>query len=211
MLKSISIYTVQNNLGEIKYNLKLGDLIVSTASIPNVTSTCANIKDIQNSRTECKIIYDYSGCYDDPSNAIVVSYNFGFQAKKSFSFDINSNKTEIFINDPVNISSRSIEGNIVKSVKCEMIITSKYVNPATIEKVTINWGKNKSPIIAENLNIEITGKGKHYINFEIVQDLDKTKYNMRNQSMLSGTILYRGVSMQTYTSNFSFLKVITNW
>lgn len=211
MLKSISIYTIQNNLGEITYSLKLGDYMVSTAANPKVTSTCAKITDIQSGRTECKIIYDYSGCYDDPSNAVVVSYNFGSQAKKSFSIDINANKTEIFTNDAVNISSMTSDENTITSAKCSMTVTSKYDNPATIEKITINWGKDNPPIIVENLSIQVSGKGKHDIIFGIAQALDKSKYNTKNQSMISGTILYSSSSGQKFTSNFSFLNVTANW
>jgi len=211
MLKSILIYTIQNKLGEITYSLKLGDVVLTTASSPKVTSNCAKITDLQTGKTECKILYDYSGCYDDPSNSVVVSYSFGQQAKKSFSIDINSNKTEIFTNDAVNISPVTTDGNTVTSAKCSMTINSKYDNPATIEKITINWGNDNAPVIAENLNIEISGKGKHDINFLIAQALDKAKYNTKNQSMVSGTILYHSTSGQKFTNNFSFLNVTANW
>ncbi len=211
MLKSISIYTIENKLGEITYSLKLGDYIMTTAMSPKVTSNCAKITDIQAGKSECKILYDYSGCYDDPSNAVIVAYNFGPQAKKSFNIDINANKTEIFTNDAVNISSTTTDGNTITSAKCTMTITSKYDNPATIEKITINWGRDNAPIIIDNLNILISGKGKHDITFGIAQPLDKEKYNVKNQSMLSGTILYHSASGQKFTSNFSFLNVTTNW
>lgn len=201
MLKAITINTIENNLGQIKYNLKIGDKVITSAQKPRVTSNCATITDISNAADEWTIKYDYSGCYDNPANAVVVAYQFGGNVKKSFNIDVNADKAEVFVQDVINFTADN---------KCQITLISKYESPVVIEKITLIW-ENYPPVVLENLNIEVKGKGKHDLNIPISATLDKAKTSATSQKMLSGSILYRAISGKKSTCELSYQSFTTAW
>lgn len=209
MLKSISIVTIQNNLGEIKYQLQLGEKPISAAQKPRVSSNCATITDISGSASEWVIKYDYSGCYDNPANVVNVAYMFG-GLKKSFNIDVNADKAEIFIQDVINFTADNTQGPTIEGAKCHITIISKYDSPVIIEKLVLNWDKS-APLILDNLNMQIKGKGKHDLNLIIPQAIEKEKYNATAQNMISGSMLYRAVSGKKSTYELSYQSITTAW
>lgn len=210
MLKSVTISTIQNNLGEIRYQLKIGEKPIASAQKPKVTSNCATITDISGSPNEWVIKYDYSGCYDNPANSVVVAYQFGNNLKKSFNIDVNADKAEIFIQDVINFTADNTQSSMIQNAKCHFIVISKYDSPVVIEKLVLNWDK-AAPIILENLNLQIKGKGKHDLNITIPQSVEKEKYSANAQNMISGSLLYRSISGKKSTYELSYQTITTNW
>jgi hypothetical protein len=211
MLKSIMLVQIENNPGELRYVLRIGEKVITTAVIPKVTSKCAVISEILNNKSEWVVKYSYQGCYDDPSNALTVIYNFGGTIiKNNFAIDINANKADIILKEDLNISSLSDDGTNITSAKCQMTLFSKYSSVVVIEKVILNWD-NCPPVIIENVNAEIKGKGNHEITLQINQPLDKKKYSSTTQAMVNGTILYRSVTGEKLTYKIYSQNVTTNW
>ena len=210
MLKSVSIVTISNNLGEIRYQLKIGEKLISTAQKPKVSSSCATITEVSGYENTFTIKYEYNNCYDNPANAVVVAYQFGGNVKKSFNIDVNADKAEIFIQDIINFSADNIQGQMIQNAKCQVTVISKYDSPVVIEKLVLNWDKC-APIVLENLNLEVSGKGKHDLIIIIPQSFDKAKYSSTAQNMISGSILYRSVSGKKSTYDLSYQSIATAW
>ncbi len=210
MLKSIVISPISQKLGEIKYSLKLGDKIITAATNPKVTSNCAKITDIINNTEEWIIKYDYSGCYDDPSNAINVAYNVSPSLKKAFYFDINANKAEIMVREELIFSGGTDESDKIKGAKCSMTIYSKFNTPLTIEKVTLNWD-NYPPVVIDNINFNVKGKGEYVVDFVINQSIDKSITSYKKQNMISGVIQFRNAQGELMSYKMYNQPIKTEW
>lgn len=210
MLRSITIYPLEEKLGEIKYTLRYNDRTITTASNPRVTSNCAKITETRNEGSEWIIRYNYSGCYDDPSNVITVVYPVSTSIRKDFSFDINANKAEILVRDDIVFTTTNTNADPVSPVQCSMVIYSKYNSPLTIEKITLNWD-NYPPVIVEGLKYDVKGKGEHNITFTIAQPLDKKICSASTKNILSGSIQYRSVTGELLTYKIYNQRFKTNW
>jgi hypothetical protein len=210
MLKSITIYPVDVKLGEIRYTLKLGDKVITTASNPRVTSNCAKITETLNQKEEWVIRYNYDGCFDDPSNKITVAYAVSPNLKKDFYFDINANKAEIVVKDDIILEAADLSQDKLNNVNCKITVYSKYDSPFTIERITLNWN-NYPPVIIDNLNQEIKGKGEHNIVTIISQPLDKKLCSSTSQNSFSGSIQFRTVTGQMLTYKMYNQRFKTNW
>ncbi len=211
MLKSITISQIQNQLGEIRYCLKIGDKIFSTAKNPVIKSNCATVTESQNMKTEWIVKYDYSNCYEDPPNNITISYRFGgVEVKKSFNFDISATKAEVYINDAIIITSVSDDGTNIKSAKCQLMLISKYDAPVVIEKIILEWD-GLAPVSIENINQSLNKKGNHELNLTINQTMEKAKYSFKNKNTVSGYVYYKSTTGERYTYRIYNQKITTNW
>ncbi len=191
MLKSFSIETVNNTLGEIRLVLKVGEKTVTTSRKPRVWSKCAKITDVRSKTPEWIITYTYDECYEDPDNAINVEFLSAYgKAKNSYSFNINADKIDIFVNNDINITGGDDSGTDITNAKCLISMTSKYASPFTIEKVILNFG-NEAPIIIDNINQSFSGEGKHDLDLTIPQSLSKELYSASKTPLIKGTIHYK--------------------
>ena len=212
MLKSFSIETVNNTLGEIRLILKIGEKTVTTSRKPKVNSNCAKITDVRSKTPEWTIKYNYDECYDDPDNVIKVEFRSAYgKAKNEYFFNINADKIDIFVNNDINITGGNDTGEEVKDAKCHISITSKYASSFEIEKVILNFGK-EAPVIIDNINKTFKGEGKHDIDFTISQALSKEIYSSKANPMIKGTIHYKS----TKTGKKSIYKmynqkITTSW
>ncbi len=183
ILKNISIETVNSTLGEIRVALRVGDLTVSTSRKPKVRSNCAKITDVKSKGTEWIITYTYDECYDDPDNAINISFRNAYgKTVQDYYFNVNADKIDIFVNNDINFTDS----------KCQIALTSKYESAFIIEKVIFNFGK-EAPIIIENINKSFEGKGNHNLDLDIQQELNKEIYSAKAFPMIKGTIHYKSV------------------
>lgn len=211
MLKSITIYQIQNQLGEIRYCLKIGDKIFSTAKNPIIKSNCATVTESQNMKTEWIVKYEYSNCYEDPANNVSVSYRFGgVEVKKTFNFDISATKAEVYINDAIILTSLSDDGSNIKSAKCQVMVISKYEAPVVIEKIILEWD-GLAPISIENINQNLNKKGNHELNLTINQTMEKAKYSFKNKNTVSGYVYYKSTTGERFTYRIYNQKITTNW
>lgn len=191
MLKNVSIETVSTTLGEISVILKIGEKTVTTSRKPKVSSNCAKITDVRSKTPEWHIKYSYNECYDDPDNKIKVEFRNAYgKAKNEYSFNVNAEKIDIFVNNDINISGGNSSDSIVTDAQCHISITSKYESAFDVTKVILNFGK-ESPIIIDNINQTYEGKGKHDIDFTINQELAKSLYSAKTHPMIKGTIEYK--------------------
>lgn len=211
-LKNISIETINNTLGEIRVTLKLGEKTITTSRKPKVKSNCARVLDIKNKKPEWIIKYSYDECYDDPDNVISVEFRNAYgKAKNEYSFNINADKIDIFVNNDINLSGGTISDSTVTGATCHISITSKYESAFIIKKVILNFGK-ESPIIVDNINKTYQGKGKHDIDFIIDKKLSKNIYSTKKYTTIKGTIEY--VSVKTNEKSIYKMynqKITTSW
>jgi len=193
MLKNFSIETVNTTLGEIRLILKVGEKTVTTSRKPNVKSNCAKITDVRSKSPEWIITYTYDECYDDPDNVIKVEFMGSIgRAKGEYTFNINAEKIDIFVNNDINISGGNDSGTEVSGANCIISLTSKYSSAFEIEKVILNFGK-EAPVIIDNINKKFEGEGKHDLNITINQALAKDIYSAKANPMIKGTIHYKSV------------------
>ena len=211
MLKSVVLYPISNTLGEVRYSLKIGDKVVTTAAKPKVTSVnnCAKITEVLNNQTEWVIKYNYDGCFDDPANAIVVSYSMSPSMKNNFPFDVNANKAQIFLKGNVILTKISDQGSTVNA-KCRMTVISKFNSPVTIDKITLVWN-NYPPLVIDNFNKQIQGKGEHELVFDLPQAIDKAKCSASAKATINGNIQYRSVVGEKSTFNIYDQDMTTDW
>lgn len=215
MLKSISLVPVNNELGDLTYETRLGERIVWTMQKPQVLSNgkCAQITSITSDKSKWFIKYKYANCFDDPANAITVKYMFsGKQVSNDFHFDINKNKVNIFLKNDINFTTVSQSGSSVTESKCEITIVSKFAAPFVIEKVVLNV-PDQAPIIFNNVNAKFEGKGDHELVLKCTQALDKAKYSANNRtSGVGGTINYKNLTTgESGTYKIFDQKFTTDW
>lgn len=212
MLKNVSIQTVNSTLGEIRVILKIGEKTVTTSRKPKVSSNCAKITDVRSKSPEWNITYTYDECYDDPDNVIKVEFRNAYgKAKNEYSFNMNAEKIDIFVNNDINISADNSTESEITDAKCHISITSKYESAFEITKVILNFGK-ESPIIIDNINQTYEGKGKHDIDFTISKTLAKETYSAKAHPMIKGTIEYK--SAKTGEKSIYKMynqKITTSW
>ncbi len=210
MLNSIVFAQVDNKIGVLKYSLKIGDKTIVTATNPKVTSKCATVTDIQNNQTEWVITYNYSACYDDPSNAITVAYPFSPNAKKNFNFDINANKAEVFIKEAIVLSGGTDDGTSISGAKCNITLVSKYDSPVSIEKLTLNFD-NCPPVVVDNIGLQFQGKGNQLLSVDISQALPKDKTTSTKKGTISGTLQYKSITGEGLTYKIFNQALKTSW
>ena len=214
LLGSIDLVELESGLGEVKYALRLGNRFISTTKKPTVRSECARITSTVSSKDFTLIKYDFDNCYEDPENNIEVAYRFGSNSvRKSFYFDITSDKAAIFVSDPIRLTARAKDDATVQASDIDLTVVAKYDAPFTITKVELEWRGN-TPLIVDNVGKSFSGKGNHSLRLSSNQPLaiGATSSLGQSISMLSGYIYFRNdrtgeqktyrIYNHTYTTNW---------
>ncbi|MCX6309698.1 MAG: hypothetical protein NTY32_13020 [Bacteroidia bacterium] len=189
MFPSLELAEVANTIGELTYCLRLGTRVITTAKKPVMKSDCARIT----SNNNCVVKYDYSNCYEEPENNILIKYRFGnTDVQKKFYFDISENKASIFVNEPFHLTASANGGSTIDASMLDMTVVSKYAAAFTIEKVTLEF-PGSSPVIIENIGQSFSGKGNHGLKLQINTSIPKDATSTRNKTLplLSGYIQYK--------------------
>jgi hypothetical protein len=196
MLNSIELLEQEGNLGELKFTLRLGTKIISTVKKPITKSECARIMSIINNQEFWVVKYDFSICYEDPENNILVKYRFGNNdVSKKFFFDIATNKASIFVNEAFHFTTVTKGSATIDASQVDLVVVSKYNAPFTVEKVVIEF-KGQAPVIIDGINQSFSGKGNHNLKLAINQPvkIDATSTNGKTLPVLSGFIHYKSNS-----------------
>ena len=196
MLNSIEIVEQEGNLGELKYSLRLGTKTISTVKKPVTKSECARIMSTINNQDFWVVKYDFSNCYEDPENNILVKYRFGNNdVSKKFFFDIATNKASIFANEAFHFTTVTKGSATIDASQVDIVVISKYNAPFTIEKVVIEF-KGQTPVIIDGINQGFSGKGNHNLKLAINQPIkiEATSSNGKTLPVLSGFIQYKSNS-----------------
>ena len=196
MLNSIELVEQEGNPGELKYTLRLGTKTISTVKKPITKSECARIMSTINNQAFWMVKYDFSNCYEDPENNILVKYRFGNNdVSKKFFFDITTNKASIFVNEAFHFTTVTKGSATIDASQVDMVVISKYNAPFTIEKVVIEF-KGQSPLIIDGINQSFSGKGNHNLKLAINQPIkiEATSSNGKTLPILSGFIHYKSNS-----------------
>lgn len=196
ILSSIELVEIESSLGELKYSLRLGTRTITTVKKPFTKSECARVTSTINNQDSWTVKYDYSNCYEDPENNILVKYRFGnADVQKKFYFDINVNKASIFVNLPFHFTTVTKGDGTVDASMVDMTIVSKYDAAFTIEKVVIEF-KGLTPIIIEGINQNFSGKGNHTLKLNINQPIkiSETSSIGKTISLLSGYVHFKSNS-----------------
>jgi mannose/fructose/N-acetylgalactosamine-specific phosphotransferase system component IIB len=193
LLSSIELVELESNLGELKYALRLGTKIISTVKKPITKSECAKVTSTLNNQDHWLIKYDYSNCYEDPENNIMVKYRFGnVDVQKPFYFDVAVNKANIFVSDPFHFNAIGKGEGTVEGAIIDMTVKSKYDAPFTIDKVVIEW-KGLPPVVIDGIGQSFSGKGNHNLKLNTSQSIkiEGTSSSGKALSLLSGYIYFR--------------------
>ena len=214
MLNSIELVEQQGNLGELRYSLRLGTKAISTIKKPVTKSECARIMSTVNNQDYCTVKYDFSNCYEDPENNILVKYRFGNNdVSKKFFFDISANKASIFVNEAFHFTTVTKGSGTIDASQLDLVVISKYDAQFTIEKVVIEF-KGQTPVVLDGINQNFSGKGNHNLKLAINQPIkiENTSSNGKTLPVLSGFIHYKSNSTgevktykvynQSYTTNW---------
>jgi hypothetical protein len=196
MLNSIELLEQEGNLGELKYTLRLGTKTISTVKKPVTKSECARIMSTINNQEFWVVKYDFSNCYEDPENNILVKYRFGNNdVSKKFFFDIATNKASIFVNEAFHFTTVTKGSATIDASQVDLVVVSKYNAPFTVEKVVIEF-KGQAPVIIDGINQSFSGKGNHNLKLAINQPvkIDATSTNGKTLPVLSGFIHYKSNS-----------------
>lgn len=193
LLSSIELVEVESSLGELKYSLRLGTKTITTVKKPITKSECARITSTINNQDHWLVKYDFSNCYEDPENNILVKYRFGnADVQKKFYFDIAVNKASIFVNVPFHFTNISKGETTVDGSMLDMTIVSKYDAAFTVEKVIIEF-KGLTPIVIDGINQSYSGKGNHNLKLNISQPIKITETSSigKTLSLLTGYIHFK--------------------
>jgi len=193
LLSSIELVELESSLGELKYALRLGTRIIGTVKKPVTKSECAKVTSAINNQDHWVVKYDYSNCYEDPENNILVKYRFGnVDVQKPFYFDVAANKASIFVSDPFHFNAIGKGEGTIEGAILDMTVKSKYDAPFTIDKVVIEW-KGLPPVVIDGIGQSFSGKGNHNLKLNTSQSIkiEGTSSSGKTLSLLSGYIYYR--------------------
>jgi hypothetical protein len=193
LYNQIELVEIGSSLGVLRYALRFGDRFISTNQRPQFMSDCARVRGTTTENMHIIIEYDYSNCYEDPENNILVRYRFGnTNIQKPFFFDITANKASIFVSEAIHFREVSARQNNIGSYMIDMTVVSRYDTPFTIEKVILEW-PGKSPVVIDNIGQKFNGKGNHTLKLEVkgVVDLNDVSSQGKSISMLSGYIHFK--------------------
>jgi hypothetical protein len=211
-LKSINIVPVSRSLGEIEYELRIGQQTVTSNRKPRATNPtkCATINGIEPSRTGWSLTFDAKYCYNDPKNLIKVEHTFKHaKVSHDFYFDINEGKVEVLMHAPIVISATEADATTVKSGKVTFTITNKFGGSFMVDRIILNYAKG-APIVFDNIGKTLIGKGDHSVILDLPVELDKATYSGKTASVVDGFIYYN-VKGQQQTFKLYQNKVTTTW
>ncbi len=213
MLKSVEIVPIENNLGTLKYGMKIGDKFYKTSQKPKYkNSECVTVTS-RTSKGHVQIIkYTYEDCMEDEKNSITVKYRYGnSKPTKTFYFDVAANTVKIFLRGEINMKAKSKDAGNVNSFNCDFTLVSKYGAPFVITKVILNWPK-MVPITVDNVDMEFSGKGVHSFVLDVNEAIDLKKTSSKNKPDIDGTIFFK-VKATGETKRYKFYtqSVLTDW
>ncbi len=213
MLKSVEIVPIENNLGTLKYAMKIGEKFYKTSQKPKYkNSECVTVT----SRTSEKHIqvlkYTYEDCMEDEKNSITVKYRYGnSKPQKTFYFDVAANSVKIFLRGEINMKANNKDADNVNSFNCDFTLVSKYDAAFTITKVILNWS-DLPPVTVDNINKSFSGKGVHSFLLDVNKAVDLKKTSSNNKPDIDGTIFFK-VKATGETKRYKFYtqSVLTDW
>lgn len=211
---SIQIVEKKHSLGQLKYELRLNNKLIETASQPRVSSECARITDVSQKSNYNVINYDFQNCYDDPENHIKVVYRYGRNSiENRFYFDINADKVDVYINEPIRIISDEKNEDVVKTAKLYVTITSAHNSPFKINKLILDI-PGHGTLYLNNINKKFSGKGNHSLEVPINDhmQIEQTSTIDKRRALLSGHLHFSSIntgesgSYRIFNHSYS-----TNW
>ncbi len=213
MLKSVEIVPIENNLGTLKYGMKIGDKFYTTSQKPKYkNSECVTVTSRTSERHIQVIKYTYEDCMEDEKNSITVKYRYGnSKPTKTFYFDVAANTVKIFLRGEINMKANNKDADNVNSFNCDFTLVSKYDAPFIITKVILNW-PNMTPVTVDNINMEFAGKGVHSFVLDVNESIDLKKSSSKNKPDIDGTIFFK-VKATGETKRYKFYtqSVLTDW
>jgi septum formation topological specificity factor MinE len=213
MLKSVEIVPIENNLGTLKYGLKIGEKFYKTSQKPKYTnSECVTLTS-KISEGHVQIIqYGYEDCSVDDKNKISVSYKFGNnKTDKDFYFDVTSNKVQIFTRGDILMKASSKDDANVAAYTCDITLVSKYEAAYVIDKVILEW-PGLAPVTISNIGKEFSGKGVQNLILEVNESIDLRKSSSKNKPAIDGTIFFKIKSTgETKRYKFYSQTIKTDW
>ncbi|HON19568.1 MAG TPA: hypothetical protein PK990_10450 [Salinivirgaceae bacterium] len=211
-IKSINIVPVSRSLGNIEYELKIGEQTVTTNKKPNVQNPtkCATITGIEPVGQGWNIMFDAQYCYDDPKNLIRVTHQFrSAKVSHDFYFDINEGKVEVYMHAPIIITASETDEKSVKKGTISFTLTNKFGGSFLVDRIVLNYAKGE-PIILENVQRRFNGKGDHTMILELPREIDKDTYTSKKAPVVDGFIFYN-VQGKQQTYKLYQHKVTTSW
>lgn len=193
LIGSIELVELESTLGEIKYALRLGTRIISTVKKPITKSECARVTSTINNQDHWVVKFDYSNCYEDPENNILVKYRFGnVDVQKPFYFDLTANKAKIHVSDPIHFNAIGKGESSVEGAMIDLTVISSYDAAFTVDKVVLEF-KGLTPITIDGIGQSFSGKGNHNLKLNTNQSIkiEGTSTSGKTISLLSGFIYYR--------------------
>lgn len=214
MLSSIELVDAGSTLGTVRYTLKLGNSFITTVKKPTLRSECSKITGTDQSQGVWVIKYDYSDCYADIKNNVVVRYRFGSNnVEKIFYFDINQTKVDLFISQSINFTKELVSQDNIERFNVSVAINAKTDAPFTIKKLTLEL-KGIPHIVIDNINESFSGKGIHNLNLVVETPINTTQSSSLGKpiNQMNGTLEYLNnttgernsyrIYNQTYNTNW---------
>lgn len=213
MLKSVEIVPIENDLGTLKYGLKIGEKFYATSQKPKYkNSECVTITSKDSEGHVQVIKYGYEDCMEDEKNSISVSYRFGNnKVDKTFYFDVTSNMVKIFIRGDIIMKATDKDDDNINSYNCEITLISKYDAAFIVDKVIFDW-PGLSPVTVSNIGKEFSGKGVQNLVLEVSEPIDLRKSSSKNKPAMDGTIFYKAKETgETKRYRFYGQNIQTDW
>lgn len=188
LLNSINLHEEAGRLGKLRFSLRAGDRVLTTAQQPNVRSECARITGMQQEGKHWVVNYDTDYCYDDPENHIEVHYRFGTSSiRNRFYFDVNEDKVRISLREPMHFTALDEGPETINKTRLQITIHAAYDAPFVIEQVTLSFD-DLPPIILSDIDRRFSGSGNHDLTLEIDQPLaaSATSATGRRMPRISG-------------------------
>lgn len=213
MLNSVEIVPIENNLGKLKYGLKIGEKFYKTSQKPKYkNSECVTITS-KTSEGHVQIIeYGFEDCMEDDKNKIEVRYKYeNNKVERTFYFDITSNKVKIFLRGDILLTAVDKDDDNVNSYKCDMTLVSKYDAAFTIEKVILEW-PGMTPVTVSGIGQEYNGQGVQNFILEVSEPIDLKKSSSKNKRYIDGTIFFKvKATGETKRYRFYSQNIKTDW
>ena len=180
LLKSVYIADTNSEPGHLRYSLKVGNRLVSTAKKPRFQTNCATLGRRLLGHQVNELFYSTENCYDEPGNHITVYYRTSYKSI-SRKFPLNSEAGKVSLKIEGAISLFPADGK----VRCRVI--SEYDTPAIITGLELS-NEKLGVFISEMTKERIAGKGTHTIDFSTQPfKIDKSY----TSAELNGYINYR--------------------
>ena len=213
MLNSVEIVPIENDLGILKYGMKIGQKFYSTSQKPKYkNSECVTIISKTSEGHVQVIKYAYEDCMEDEKNLIHVKYRYGnHKPEQKFYFDITEDQVKIFLRGEINMKAKDKDENNVNSYSVDMTVGAKYETAFTVDKVILNWPK-LAPVTVSGIGKEFSGKGVHSLTFDVNEAIDLKKSSSNNKPSIDGTIFYTNKATgEQKRYKFYIQTIMTDW